>query len=359
MNSIVVVSLLIFAILTGSLFLFLPELVLKYVNRKFGSINGYQIHVGKIRMSVFHASFFVNEIEIRSDQHDQTPLLHISAPWVGISFKWRSLMHKKFIGVIRINYPSLLFKSSTGQHLFKNTTYDSIKLRTLLENIMSFQVDVQIVNGQLDYSNIKSTSGISAVVSNVTVNVSDLNNADPSLGLMTKLTGAADVFDGRIAFQSILRPMEEKLNLDAKLMMKNVNLAAVNGIFTGYSDFIFQQGNLALYVDIAINDSILKGYIKPVFKEIKITADGIKKTGVFRKIEKVMLNLILRALEDAKHHEVVTIIPISGTFDKPHLDIATALANLLKHAFIKPIQSTFAGRVLAHETIKPLKLSTP
>jgi hypothetical protein len=100
-----------------------------------------------------------------------------------------------------------------------------------------------------------------------------------------------------------------------------------------------KRGTFEVFSEIAGENGHFDGYVKPFFLDLNVLE--------LDQDAKHPLNLIWQAIvagavEIFKNHskdQVATKIPISGTFEKTHVQVWTTIANVLRNAFVQAFKA--------------------
>lgn len=150
---------------------------------------------------------------------------------------------------------------------------------------------------------------------------------------------------GTTNIQLTFLPVGKQSDLDLKTRIEGTDLTAMNDLLRSYGGFDVGGGQFSFYSEVNIRHGNVKGYIKPLFKDVEIS-DPSKDTekGVLQSVKETLLSGISWILKNRPRHEIATTVNISGTLHSPEFSNWEAVGGLLKNAFIEPLPPGFKKR---------------
>ena len=87
---------------------------------------------------------------------------------------------------------------------------------------------------------------------------------------------------------------------------------------------------------------MITGYVKPLFKDMKIYAsDQEKGKPLSRKLYEGLVGVVAKLLENRSREEVATKAGVSGRLDNPRVSVVDVVTRLVGNAFFKAILPGF------------------
>jgi hypothetical protein len=127
---------------------------------------------------------------------------------------------------------------------------------------------------------------------------------------------------------------EPTFSIDATL--EGVALPALNDFLKAYGNVDAEGGTFSAYAEIAAQKGAFDGYVKPLFKDIRVT-QWRKDEGLTRRVWEGLVQFAAKILENSEKKQVATRIPLKGRFDKPQPDLWATIGGLLRNAFIQAL----------------------
>ena len=127
-------------------------------------------------------------------------------------------------------------------------------------------------------------------------------------------------------------------------------MTALNDLFRAYGKFDVYAGTLQVNSEIGVHDKYMRGYVKPIFKDIEIyDARQDAKKSLFKEVYESAVDLASKILTNRNRDQVATNVPIEGPVGDPDSSFFAVLGGLLENAFIKAILPGFDQQVGTRE----------
>lgn len=138
------------------------------------------------------------------------------------------------------------------------------------------------------------------------------------------------------------RPYTKDPDFDLNIAIKDTQMPAMSDLFRSYGNFDIKEGLFSFYSELEIKDGRINGYVKPLFKNMKIyDRREYRDKGLFHKLYIGLVGGLAELLEDRSREVVATKTDISGPIEKPETSTLQVIFNLIKNAFIKSILPGF------------------
>ena len=129
---------------------------------------------------------------------------------------------------------------------------------------------------------------------------------------------------------------------DIDVRIEEVDVTKLNDIFRAYGRFDAAAGRFYFYSELGARDGVVTGYIKPLFKDLKIySKEQDKSKSVARKMYERVVGGVAKVLKNRPRDEVATKAEVVGRIDKPKVGTVAALLRLVENAFFKAILPGF------------------
>lgn len=126
------------------------------------------------------------------------------------------------------------------------------------------------------------------------------------------------------------------------LAIEGASLPAINDLLRAYGKFDVAQGTFSVYSEIKVHDGRIQGYVKPLFKDIKVyDPRQDEKKPVLKKLYEKVVGGLSHVLENHKRDEVATVADLSGSVADPNTSTWEIIMNLVSNAFVKAILPGF------------------
>ncbi|HEV8620809.1 MAG TPA: hypothetical protein VGQ79_07270, partial [Nitrospiraceae bacterium] len=105
-------------------------------------------------------------------------------------------------------------------------------------------------------------------------------------------------------------------------------------------------GLFSLYSELSVKNGRVEGYIKPLFRDLKVyDARQDKEKSLFHKLYEGLVGGVARLLENKPREEVATRTDVSGALENPQTSTWQTVVNLVKNAFFKAFLPGFEKEV--------------
>lgn len=135
-------------------------------------------------------------------------------------------------------------------------------------------------------------------------------------------------------------------DLDLTVAIEPTDMRLMNDLFRAHGNFDVVRGLFSFYSEIMVRDGIVKGYMKPLFKDADVYDNRQdKEKGIFRKLYEGVVGGISWLLQNTPRDEVATQITISGKLSNPETSTWETIIGLIQNAFFKAILPGFEREI--------------
>ncbi len=165
-------------------------------------------------------------------------------------------------------------------------------------------------------------------------NLSNQSKDGTAVGrLKGKFMGSGDTL-ADVAF----RPKAKSPDVNLKVQIQSTQMPAMNDALLAYGDFDVVDGQFSFYSELTLRDGQIRGYIKPMFKGMKVYDEDQDQAKSFaRRLREILIGAGAWILENRARDEVATKVILSGTLDSPQFSTWEAVAGLLRNAFVEAL----------------------
>jgi len=330
--------------------IYLPTLVLHYVNKELNTIPGYRGHVDDISIRLWRGAYQIKGVDLNT-MTGEVPVPFFSAKMIDLSLEWAALFHGAIVAKIKFIEPKINFVSgptkASSQSGMDNSWIQVVK------NLMPLNINrVDINNGEIHYMDFHSTPNVNIFISNINARATNLRNkVDKDKILPSTITATATCFQtGTLSLDVELNALALQPTFELREKMKGVQLTSFNDFTQAYFKFKIKGGTFELYTEMAAKDGAFIGYTKPLFHNIDIETDYKENRNIWHWLIANGTQFITDIFSNHKHEDqFATKIPIHGTFKNPVPDAWTAVGGILKNAFIQALTPTLDSTLHINE----------
>jgi len=209
---------------------------------------------------------------------------------------------------------------------------------------------------EIGFVNHAKDPGYRAYVSRLEGSISDFGN---------RASGARARFDARGRFlgsgdarlTGSFREGAANPDFDLNLRIEGTDMTRMNNLLRTYGKFDVVAGSFSFYSELKARDGKLDGYVKPLFKGMKVydRRQDRDKT-LFRQLYEMLVGGVAGLLKNHERKEVATVATVSGRIDEPHTNGWQIALRLIGNAFFRSILPGFdreLGRTPTREKTPP------
>lgn len=326
--------------------LFLPAIVLHYVNKTLATMDGYYGHVQDIDISLYRGAYQINDIYInKKDSATGKETDFFKAKNVDLSVEWKAMFHGSLVGELEFNDASLTFTKDKVE--LGDVKKDTNDFRRVLKKFMPLKVNrFEINNSSLHYTDKTSHPKVDVALSDLHLLALNLRNSYDSTKLLpASVTAQAHAYEGTMHLDMRLNPLAEHATFDVNAEVKNVNLVLLNDFLKAYGKFDVHRGNFGLYSEVATKNGRFRGYVKPIIKDLDVVGPEDRHDAFFQKIWEAIVGGVGVIFRNQEKNQVATKVPLEGDFKNPKSDVLEAIWEVLRNAFIQALMPSVDNQI--------------
>lgn len=332
--------------------LFLPLIVKNYVNKTLNNIPGYHGWVDDIDIALYRGAYVINGLHLFENGHKK-PMLDL--PKTDISIEWRSLFHGRIVSEIELYNPTYnlyITKSQPG----KTSNPDKDDWTKALHKLVPITINhLEISNGKFLYADIVESPDINLAIEKINLMATNLGNVvDKKKTLPSNVDATAISFGGgALKINAKMNMLKKVPDMDVNLSLQKSDVTALNSLSLAIAGFDFEKGQFEIYSEFAINKEYLKGYIKPMFHNIRIPDKFTKpNSSVLKRIWEGAITFFGFVLKNKPRDSFATKIPVEGDLSNPNIGLWPLIKNVFRNGFIKPFESEVDNDVKFNDAVE-------
>jgi hypothetical protein len=147
---------------------------------------------------------------------------------------------------------------------------------------------------------------------------------------------------GRTAIELVMRAENSGPDFDLDAKIENTDLRALNDLLRAHARMDVASGVFSVYSEIAVKNGRVKGYVKPIFKDLDVyDPDQDEDKSLGRKLKEKTADVVAKVFKNRQRDAVATIASLEGPLDDPKASTWEVLANLVRNAFFRDILPGF------------------
>jgi Domain of Unknown Function (DUF748) len=126
----------------------------------------------------------------------------------------------------------------------------------------------------------------------------------------------------------------------------DTDLTSLNPLLRAYGRFDVAQGSCTVYAQIAVKNSRIRGYVKPMFSNVKVyDPQKDKNKGVFQQAKEMVIGAAAHVFKNHSTQKVATQVDLNGDLKNPDVSTWQAFVEVVRNAFIQAILPGFDRQV--------------
>lgn len=317
----------------------LPPVMKHFINARLEKIPEYTGSVQNVDIAVWRGAYSLRELVIiKRDGDVKDP--YFRAERIDFSVAWRELIHRRLVADIALEKPMLTLVK--GESKETSQVAADRRWQDAIHDI--FPIDItwlKITDGQLRFINNSMTPKVDMRVAHLRALATGLRNrADESDGeFPAHLTLEGETIGGgqlKIAVQA--EPLADQPHFLLKAEVEKVSLPALNEFLRAYANVDVSKGTFNGYMEAVARDGHYQGYFKPFFDQVDFSAQPGDDKALGKEVWEGFVRVFAWVFKNHARDEVATRIPFEGEFKNLSINNWESFVNLVKHAFVHPLQ---------------------
>jgi hypothetical protein len=201
--------------------------------------------------------------------------------------------------------------------------------------------ELRLTRSTVGFVNKATTPSYRVFLTNTDGTLTNLSNQAVEGKALAKLKGAF-MGDGTATAEATFKSEKSGPAFDIGVRIEEVDVTRLNDLFRAYGRFDASAGRFFFYSELSANDGVVTGYVKPLFKDLKIyDKQQDKSKPVVRKIYERVVSGVAKILKNRERDEVATKADVIGRIDNPRVSTVDAVVRLVQNAFFKAILPGF------------------
>jgi hypothetical protein len=329
------IVLLVVVLVLVAAFLLAPRFVRDYVNRTLDRNQQYAGLIGEVKLNPWRGAYSIDDVRLLK-RAGNVPVPFFSAKRVQFLIETEALLHGKAVGRVRIEEPELNFVDSKSGA--RSQTGSNAPWLAVLRDLYPFKIDsAEIVDGRVHFRAFDTDPPVDVYLSRLEGSIEDLTNVyDETKPLVATLTAKAIAMDqAKLECRMKLDPFSYRPTFQLALRLLGLDVTKTNALARAYGNFDFKQGWFDLVVEIDSKEGAVNGYVKPLFRNLKIFDPKKDLQDPIRGLWKALVGVVASVFRNPPRDQVGTLIPFSGRIESPDTDYLATIGNLLRNAFVR------------------------
>jgi hypothetical protein len=200
---------------------------------------------------------------------------------------------------------------------------------------------LRLVDGNLGLVTPVKDRRVRLFVSGADLDVTNISSGFREGPAKAKLTGHF-MGKGSARANATFRDATKGPDFNLLVAVDGASLPSINDFLRAYGKFDAAQGTFSVYSEVKVHNGRIDGYVKPLFKDVKIyDPQQDKKKPVLKKLYEKIVGGVSHLLENRPRDQVATVADLSGTISDPNTSTWEIIVRLVSNAFVKAILPGF------------------
>jgi hypothetical protein len=195
--------------------------------------------------------------------------------------------------------------------------------------------EVNVVNSDVGFMNRAAEPNYRVFLTRLEMRLTNFSNQRTEGVTFVRLTGQF-MGSGQTFVGATFEPETRGPAFGLATSIENTQMQDMNDLLLAHGNFDVEAGLFSLYAELQVQDGAVRGYVKPLFREVE-AFDPNQDKGFFQTLYEGLVAGAMELLENVPREEVATRVDLSGPLEDPNVSTWEALVNLIRNAFFKAI----------------------
>lgn len=328
--------------------IFLPYIVLHYVNKKLENLEEYYGHVEDIDIHLYRGAYEIRDIRIvkkveKGGKKDTIPFFR--SPSIDLSVEWSAIFDGAIVGEISVDDPVVNFVKE--KHKGEDVKADTADFAQLVDDLMPITINrFDINNGEVHYHDLEAKPKLDIAMKRIFITATNLTNVTDSKEVLpATLKGSGEAYDGKFSLNVKFDGLAKVPTFDLNTEIKDLNLVLLNDMLREYGNFDVKKGTFSMYGEFAAKDNKFGGYVKPFVSDLDVVQWNKEEGNLAQIAWESLIGTAAELLQNQRKDQLATKIPINGTFDNTHVNKWRAISYVLRNAFLRALRPSLDNSI--------------
>lgn len=317
----------------------------------------YTGHVEDIDIQLIRGAYQIDELRVRKvNGKIKEPFLFI--PKTDLSVEWKSLFKGRLVSEVECYQPELNFAFSSNES--SSQTGVEVDWTAFLKKLLPININrFAVIDGTINLTSLITQPRADLSLKQFQGEIRNIRNVeDKNKNLPSPVVASANVpgYGGNMDFNANMNLLKVVPDFDYNLRFNELQLVKLNPLAREYANLDFERGTVSVYSELAMMNSKLNGYVKPLTKGMKIFKLNENKG---RSIGQFFTELVAQAgtavLKNQRHDQVATRIPLNGTIENIETAVWPTVFGVLRNAYVKAFRGEFDNNITFQDALKTVK----
>jgi len=205
---------------------------------------------------------------------------------------------------------------------------------------------LEINDGEIHYHDYYSDPKVDIFMKQVHILAENLSNAKNNKELMPSTAEAtARIFGGNATLHMRLNVLSKIPVFEAKAELVSLDITDLNNFLQAYAKLDVKSGNISIYMEAATKDNVIRGYTKPIVKDLKVVNWEQDKNQPVKIAWEAIVGSIAWIFKNHGKDQLATKVEFEGNLKAPNVNILEIIGQVLYNAFIQALSPSLENSI--------------
>ncbi len=322
----------------------MPTAVAWYVNRTIDQSPLYDGRIGDVDIHLWRGAYSIEDIRLNKVTGNvPAPLFH--AKRMDLAIQWDMLLKGKLVGRVAIEEPRLNFVD--GESEGEDQTGAGGPWLDMIQDLFPFKINSAFVhNGSIHFLAAVTDPPVDLSLDELEASVENLTNIHDDVTPLVATVKASALAMGhaKLNYEMKIDPFSYKPTFQMALRLLGLDVTKTNDLTRAYGSFDFEDGWFDLVVEMDAKEGRLDGYVKPLFRNLKVIGrQDVKEDNILQVFWETLIGAAAEVLKNQPRDQVGTLVELHGDLSNPNTNVLEIIGNVLRNAFIRAYMPRLEG----------------
>jgi hypothetical protein len=211
----------------------------------------------------------------------------------------------------------------------------------MIRDLFPFRINSAVIHdGAVHFRAFKSDAAVNVYLSELEATIDNLGNIrDETRPLFSTVQVRAVAMDhAKFELNMTLDPFSYRPTFHLGARLLNLDVTRINDLAMAYGHFDFERGWFDLAVEADAKEGLLKGYAKPLFRDLDVVSlrHDLNGGNVLKLFWEALVGAVAGIFKNPPRDQFGTRIPFRGDLSgKTSADVLATVGNVLRNAFVR------------------------
>lgn len=316
----------------------LPYIVRYYLNDYLeNDVKHYTGRVEDVDLALWRGAYQIKDFHFnKKNTNIKIPFIDVDT--IDISISWRALYRGKLLADLVLTEPRVNFVDSKWKKHKQSGVEENWK--DVLNNVVPFNLETLIITkGEIHFINNEIKVPIDIYFKHIELNAQNIHNSKKQNSALFSgyELSATPQNHGELYSKGTFNILVVPPEFDVNLKLEQMKLTQLNAFLKVYGPIDLTSGEFDFYMEMASRNGKIKGYLKPVFKNMDVRSGFEEKDNSFKETSFEVITALVNVILKNKTTKLLAAeIPVEGDLKDPELDKWEGFKSLIENHYGTP-----------------------